>query len=161
MCFLCTSSWPSLISPLWGHCRARPCSWNRGALEPPAGPAAGHWPSRPLCSCPARAYTAPPCLAFSPFPCRPVAPASRRPSPEWARGCRRTPLWLRARRTASLQQLVANSSNGLGNTKWGLQPLGTGGKKSICESCISSGLSTCCHVSSQLFPSTGDDKFIF
>ena len=103
------------LSPLWGHCRARPCSWSRGALEAPAGPAAGHWPSRPPCSCPARAYTAPPCQAFSRMPCRPVVPAnhlpspesrrpspeSRRPSPEWACGCRWTHLGLTARRTAS------------------------------------------------------------
>lgn len=126
MCLLCASPCPSFLSPLWGHCRARPCSWSRGALEAPAGPAAGHWPSRPLCSCPARAYTAPPCLAFSPLPCLPVVPASHRPSPEWACGCRWTPLWPRARRTASLTQLVANFNDGM---ERGLQPLGKGGGK--------------------------------
>lgn len=118
-----TSSWPSLLSPLWGRCRAKPCSWSRGASEAPAGPAAGRWPSHPLCSYPARAYTAPPCLVFSLSPCRPVAPVSHRPSPEWAYGCTWTPLWLKALRTASLRQLVAHFSDELGNTECRLQPL--------------------------------------
>lgn len=109
MCLLWNSPWSSILSPLWGRCRARPCSWSMGALEAPAGPAAGHWPSRPLCSCPAQVYPAPPCLAFSLLPCLPVVPGSRHPSPEWACGCRWTPLWLIVPHAASLKQVVIYS----------------------------------------------------
>lgn len=122
VCLLCNSPWP-FFSPLWGHCRARPCSWSRGALEAPAGPAAGHWPSRPPCSCPARVYPAPPSLAFFPLPCRPVVPVSRCLFPEWACGCRWTPLWLTSPHTASLKQVVNNFGQDGGNNQWGLQPL--------------------------------------
>ena len=111
------------LSPLWGHCRARPCSWSRGALDAPAGPAAGHWPSRPLCSYPARVCPAPPCLAFSPVPCLHAVPASRRLSPEWACGCRWTRLWLTAPHTASLRRWWTTVDR-MGNDQRGLQPLG-------------------------------------
>lgn len=123
MCFRCFP-WLSFLSPLWGHCRARPCSWSRGALGAPAGPAAGHWPSRPLCSCPVQTYPAPLGLAFSQLPGRPVVPVSRFLSPEWACGCRWTPLWPTAPRAALFKWLVACFSSRMKSMEWRKHPVG-------------------------------------
>lgn len=123
MCFRCFP-WLSFLSPLWGHCRARPCSWSRGALGAPAGPAAGHWPSRPLCSCPVQTYPAPLGLAFSQLPGHPVVPVSHFLSPEWACGCRWTPLWPTALRAALLKWLVACFSSRAKSMEWRKHPVG-------------------------------------
>lgn len=162
---LCTPSWQCLFSPLWGRCIARPCSWNRGVSESPAGPAAGHWPLHPLCSCPALAYIAPPCLTSSPLPCHPVVQASHHLSPEWACGCRWIPPWLRAHCTPSLQQQLTATSVTDKKDQVRIAASVERRSKSICESFITWPVFSIflkkCWVGSELDPITSNLFFFW